>query len=234
VSAATAGALGVCCLTAVGCGSSSGVPDPLASQSAETVMAEAIANLKAAPSVTVNTTGIDSGQYISGYMRVDPGEGCTGTTTVETLSAWATATYITIGQTVYFKPDSLMWEVLAGSGAATLTRQVGSRYVKVPVSDDHLYGLGTCLIDGLQTSGVSVTKGQVTMLNGVRALQLKDPGGDVIFVTDTSKPELIQFDAAAAPGTTDPADEATYTIGASVRLTPPPASQVVSGTSIHF
>lgn len=232
--AAATGALGACCLSAVGCGGGSATPDPLANQTAATVMAEAIANLKAAPSVTVNTAGIDSGAYISGYMRVDPGKGCTGTTMLEGLTAYAAATYITIGQTTYVKPDSLMWQGLAGSDATTISQKVGSRYVEDPVSDGHLYGLGTCLIDALDTSGVSVTKDQVTMLNGVRVLQLKDSGGDVIYVTDTSKPEVVQFDHAPVPGTTDPGSEATYTIGAPVKLTPPPASQVVSGASIHF
>jgi hypothetical protein len=238
VSMAATGALGACCLAAVGCGggSGSGSADPLASQPAATVVAEAIANLKAAPSVTVNSTGIASGLYQSGYMEVDPGKGCTGTTMmlIEPLRTWATATYVTIGKTTYFKPDSLMWGGLAGPSAATIAQKVNGRYVKDPVSDSHLGGLGTCVVGGWQTRAASVTKGQVTMLNGVRALQLKDSSGDVIYVTDTSTPEVVQFDLAPVPGTTSPANETTYTFGAPVKLTEPPASQVISGASVNF
>jgi len=39
-----------------------------------------------------------------------------------------------------------------------------------------------------------------------------------------------ELDPAPVLGTTDPAGESTITVGAPVKLTPPPASQVVSGT----
>jgi hypothetical protein len=235
VSMAATGALGACCLSAVGCGGDSATPDPLANQPAATVMAEAVANLKAASSVTVNSAGIASGVYISGHMQVDRGKGCMGTTMVENvLSAWSSVTYVTVGKTIYFKPDDLMWEGLAGSGAATIAQKVSGRYVQDPVSDRNLGGIGNCVVGGWYTSAASFTKGQVTMLNGVRALSLKDSSGDEVYVTDTSTPEVVQFDLAPVPGTTDPANEATYTIGAPVKLTPPSASQVVNGASIHF
>jgi hypothetical protein len=236
VSMAATGALGACCLAAVGCGGGSANSDPLASQTGATVLAEAVANLKAAPSVTVNTTGIATGLYESRNMVVDPGKGCTGTTMmfIEPLRTWATATYVTIGTTIYLKPDSLMWGGLAGPSAATIAQKVNGRYVKDPVSDGKLSGLGTCVVGGWQTRAASVTKGQVTMLNGVRALQLKDSSGDVIYVTDTSTPEVVQFDLAPVPGTTSPASETTYTFGAPIKLTEPPASQVISGSSVNF
>lgn len=235
VGMAATGALGVCCLSAVGCGSGGAAPDPLANQPAATVMAEAMVNLKAASSVTVNSAGIASGVYISGHMQVDPGKGCTGTTMVENvLSAWGSVTYVTVGKTIYFKPDDLMWEGLAGSGAATIAQKVSGRYVQDPVSDRNLGGIGDCVIGGWYTPDASFAKGQVTMLNGVRALSLKDSSGDVVYVTDTSTPEVVQFDLAPVPGTTDPANETTYTIGVPVKLTPPSASQVVNGASIHF
>jgi hypothetical protein len=237
VSLAATGALGACCLAAVGCGGGSAAPDPLASQAGATVMAEAIANLEAAPGVTLNSAGVDSGQYVNVYVSVDPGKGCTGSTTVEILgpwsSEWATVTYTTIGQTVYFKPSSLMWEGLAGSNAATIAQKVNGRYVEDQLSDRNLQGLGNCLVDGLRVPAGGVTKGQPIMLNGVRALPLTDARGNVIYVTDTSKPEVIQEDIAPVPGTTDPAGETTFTYGGSLKLTPPPAGQVVSGASIH-
>jgi hypothetical protein len=230
---AAASALGVSCLAAVGCGSGgSAVPDPLASQTAARVLAKALANLKAAPSVTVNSTGIDSGLYVSGYMRVDPRKGCTGTTTVETQRTWAAATYVTIGQTVYFKPNSLMWAGLAGSGAAAIAQQVGDRYVEAPMSDGHLIGIGNCDVTGLHLAGGPYTKSQVTTLNGIRVLPIKDSRGGVMYVTDTSEPQIAQYDVAPLPGGTGPAGEITYTFGASVDLTPPPASQVIRGASI--
>jgi hypothetical protein len=54
----------------------------------------------------------------------------------------------------------------------------------------------------------------------------------VIYVTDTSQPEFVEVDDPPVTGTTDPAGKTIYTIGAPVTLTPPPASQVVTGASI--
>jgi hypothetical protein len=235
VGIATAGAMGVCCLTVVGCGSSgsSAAPDPLASQTGTEVVAEAFADIKAAPSLTVTGAGIESGQYVTMYIGIVPGKGCTGTVIQGQLGAQGTITYVTIGKTVYFKPDSTMWQAMAGTDAATITRLADGRYVKDPLSDASLGGLGSCVINEIGGGG-AVTKGQVTMLNGIRVLPLQDSRGDVTYVTDTSKPEIVQDDTAPVAGTTDPAGETTWTVGAPVTLTPPPASQVVSGASLHM
>ena len=126
-----------------------------------------------------------------------------------------------------------MWLAMAGPDALKDTQLADGKYVKDPLSDVNLHGLGSCAI--LQQAGAgAVTKGQVTTLNGVRVLPLKDSRGDVMYVTDTSKPEVVQDDTAPVAGTTDPAGETTFTIGAPVTLTPPPASQVVSGASLHM
>jgi hypothetical protein len=231
---ATAGALGACCLAVVGCGSSSGssaAPDPLAAQTGASALAEAVADLKVAPSLTVNGVGIESGQYVTTYIGIVPGKGCTGTVTEGSLGAQGILTYITIGKTVYFKPDSIMWQAMAGSDAAKIIQLDGGRYVKDPLSDVSLHGLGSCAITEPGGAG-PVTKGQVTILNGIRVLPLKDSRGDVMYVTDTSKPEVVQDDTAPVAGTTDPAGEATWTVGAPLKLTRPPAGQVVSGASL--
>src|SRR5277367_2619422 len=139
VGMATAGALGACCLAVVGCGSGgsggSAAPDPLAAQTGATALAEAIADLKAAPSLTVNGAGIESGQYVTTYIGIVPGKGCTGTVMEGSLGAQGILTYITIGKTVYFKPDSTMWQTMAGTDAAKIIQLAGGRYVKDPLSD---------------------------------------------------------------------------------------------------
>jgi hypothetical protein len=239
VNMATTGALGAC-LAAVGCGSggTSAAPDPLANLTGAKVVAETVADLNAAPSLTVDGSGIVSGQYVTNYLGVVPGKGCTGTV-IEGglvvpggLGAFGSLTYTTIGKTVYFKPDSTMWQAMAGSDAAKVTALVDGRFVRDPLSDGKLHGIGGCAVFGSSVGRESVTKGQVTMLNGIRVLPLRDPGGDVLYVTDTSKPEVVEDVLAPATGTTDPAAEYTVSIGAPVKLTPPPASQVVSGASI--
>ncbi len=235
VSVATISALGACCLAAVGCSStsSSGAPDPLANLTGAQVLSLANADTQAAPSVTAYATGIiTSGLYVTGYLQVVPGKGCTGTLMQGPLGSVGTLTYITIGGTVYFKPDSNMWQVLAGSNASTIAQRVDGRYVKDSLADSKLRELASCRNTMISGGGAAITKGQVTTHNGVRVVPIKDSAGNVLCVTDTSKPEIVEMDAAPLPGTTDPAFETTFTVGGPVKLTPPPASQVISGASI--
>jgi hypothetical protein len=235
MSLAAAAALGACCLAAAGCGgNSSAAPDPLANQTGTKVLAEAVADLEAAPGLTMNGAGIDAGEYVTSYIGIVPGKGCNGSVIQGEQGADGILTYTTIGQTVYFKPDSTMWQAMAGADATKITASVGGRYVKDPLSDGNLHGIGSCAIAGPVTADGAVTKGQVTVLNGIQVVPIKDSLGDVMYVTDTSRPEVVQDDTAPLAGTTDPAGEYTFTIGALVKLTPPPAKQVISGASIHL
>jgi hypothetical protein len=237
---AATGALGACCLAAVGCGGGrSGAPDPLANRTGAQVAAEALADLKAAQGVTLNDTSIASGGYVTASAAIVPGKGCT-VTQIRGIGAglptmtYMTETYMTEGQTVYFKLDDAMWQGIAGANAAAITQSLGGRYIKVSLSDPkmQLPGVGNCAITSSQTWAGAVAKGQVTVRNGVQVLPLKNSAGAVMYVTDVSKPEIVAIDSAPAPGTTDPAGEATITVGTPVKLTPPPASQVVSGATI--
>jgi hypothetical protein len=238
VGVATIGALGACCLAAAGCGgsTSSGPPDPLANQTGAQVLAKAYADLRAAPSLTLNGTGIASGvhEYVTTYTGIVVGKGCTGTMMQGPLGADGSYTYITIGSTVYLKPDDLMWHNLAGNSAARVIQLVDGRYVKNPPPGITLPGLGSCIVTKTKPNAVPgpIAKDQVTTLDGIRVVPLKDSRGNVIYVTDTSKPEIVQEDTAPVAGTTNPADEYTFSVGAPVKLTPPPADQVVDGATI--
>jgi hypothetical protein len=188
---AAAAVLGGCCLAVTGCGT----PDPLAAQTGKQILAEADADLEAAPSLTLYSDSIESGQDVTLFLGIVPGKGCTGTAMKGSLGAAGTYTFIT----------------------------------KTSLSDIHSNLIDCTVIVPVTTA--HVTKGQVTMLNGIRVLPLRYSGG-VLYVTDTSKPEVVQGDGAPAAGMTDPAGETTWTIGAPVKLTPPPASQVISGAII--
>ncbi len=236
VSIAATGALGACCLGAVGCSSSSssGASDPLTNLTGAQVVAEAHANLKAAPTVTAVSTSFASGQYMTISGGFVAGKGCTVTVMLGMAYAGGSLTYITLGQTIYFKMDDTMWQGIAGANATTITQYLGGKYIKDSLSDPklHVPYVGNCEMTDEKAWAGPVAKGQVTTLNGVQVLPLKNSRGDVLYVTDTSKPEEVQMDAAPLPGTTEPAGESAITVGAPVKLTPPPASQVVSGAAL--
>jgi hypothetical protein len=236
---------GASCLAVIACGPTASGPsaapaastavaspvDPLATLTAAQVRAEAIADMYAEPSLTLHGAGIESGEYGTTYVGIVRGKGCTMTVTHGVRGAHGTMTSIVIGQTVYMKPDSVMWQVDFGSYAARITRVVRGRYVKDPLSDPNLTGFYGCSTFWPLPVGITLIKGQVTMLNGIRVLLIMDSHGDVTYVTDTSKPEVVQQDIGRLPGTTQPADHITWSV-APVKLTAPPASQVIDGSQI--
>jgi hypothetical protein len=87
------------------------------------------------------------------------------------------------------------------------------------------------LSSGFMGTG-TLAKGPVTTLGGTRMLQLKVSDGATAYVTDASKPDLVEV--FALKGTKDGSGKVTFTVGAPVTLTAPPASQVVDGSLLGF
>jgi hypothetical protein len=228
------------CLAATACGgvtaSSNAAPrasstqDPLASLTATKVAAEALANLKAASSWKLVGTGTDSGAKVTLDLSLKPGYGCEGT--VEEGSE-GTIKLIVIGKTVYFNPSTQFWKSQAGSHASAVIALVNGRYIKTSTSAPGMSSM-TSLCDiskeiGSQKITGSLTKGKPTVLGGVRVLPIVNDKGSVLYVTDTSKPEIAEVVDSKADGGPD---KFTVSAGVPVTLTAPPASQVIDGSAI--
>lgn len=243
VRVAAVAALSACCLAAAACSSTtsstgtaaspSSTPDPLAGLTAAKIQAEAIANAEAAPSLTLAGTVSQSGQSYNVDLGIKRGQGCTGT--VEEGSS-GSFKLIVIGKTIYLNPDNRFWTTAGGSGASAIIALVNGRYIKTTTSDKNTAGLtDVCNISKMlapdKASGtVTDTKGTVTTLNGIRVLQLKSSDGSAGYVTDTSKPELVE--AIAPKGAKNGSGKITVSVGAPVTLTAPPASQVINGSAV--
>jgi hypothetical protein len=212
--------------------SASSTPDPLASLTANKVATEAFANLKAAPSVTMDGTLAESGANYVIKLGLRPGHGCTGTIGTGSQGSFK---LIVIGKTVYFDPDDKFWTANGGSGASTVVALVAGRYIKTTTANKDMASLSS-LCDLSQTLGSltgtkdQLTKGKPVTLGGVRVLPLTDSDGSTAQVTDTSKPELIQI--TAPKGSSDGSGTLVFSVGAPVTLTAPPASQVIDGSLV--
>jgi hypothetical protein len=236
-----AGALaGASCLAATACGSlhaatlrASSVADPLAGQAGSKVMAEATANAEAAASLTINGTVSQSGKSIAIDLGIKRGQGCVG---MVRESGVGSMKLVVIGQTVYIKPDTEFWKSVAGnaSEASAAIALLGDRYLKLPANGGSAAGIGgVCDVSKLLNSGATpgrVTREAVTRLGGIRVLPLKLSDGSTEYVTDTSKPEFVE--AFAPKGTHGGAGKASLSVGAPVRLTAPPPSQVIDGSKL--
>jgi hypothetical protein len=245
VRTAAVAAAGASCLAAAACGGitasslsavpvASRTPDPLASLTAYKVAVEALADLKAASSLTMAGTATQSGTSVTVNLRLKPGHGCAGTVGEGTEGL---IKLVVIGTTVYFNPDTTFWKSTLGSEASTVTTLVNGRYIKTSTTSKGMASLASlCDLSRTMTSnalktGEPVSKGAFTTLGGVRVLALKQSSDDsVVYVTDTSKPEIVEVFAPKG----DPGGSAklTFSIGAPVTLTAPPASQVLDGSAI--
>jgi hypothetical protein len=205
--------------------------DPLAGLSASKVSAEALANLKAAPSLKMAGTLYDSGAKYTLSLGIKPGRGCTGT-----LGTGGKGSFklIVIGRTVYFNPDVKFWESAAGKNAAAIIKLVHGRYIKTSTSDKDMATVATVCDISNAIASVKVTgaaaKGALTTVGGIRVLPLRYSGGSVMDVTDTSKPEAVAIGGPKGTATGD--GTLTFSVGARVTLTAPPASQVINGSTL--
>jgi hypothetical protein len=136
---------------------------------------------------------------------------------------------VTIGSTVWVKPDNTFWNSFAGSSAQQVIAVLGGKYLKTSSSDSNMADLvKICNVSELSstfTSAGTVTKGDVTTIGGQRALTLKDSKGGTLYVTDTSTPRILKV---TNPSKSD-GGSLTFTYGA-VTVTAPPASQTVDGS----
>jgi hypothetical protein len=202
--------------------------DPLKALTGRQVETEAIANLKAASSVRVAGTVPISGTSVTVNLGIKHGSGCTGTIAA---GSQGSVKLIVIGKVVYLDPDTQFWKAEAGTGASAASALVDGRYIKATTGKDGLSSLASmCDLPQLIASGkvsVSASKRAVTTLHGVRVLPLKVSDNGVLYVTDTSKPEIVEI---YAPGSD--AGMLTFSVGVPVTLTPPPASQVIDGSRV--
>lgn len=250
-----AAAAGVSCLAAVACGSSttssggaassassttssggaapsaSSTADPLAGLTAAQVLAKTVADAKASSSLTLKGTLAQSSQSYTVNLAIKPGQGCTGTIGEGSKGSFK---LIVIGKTIYVNPDDAFWKANGGAEANAAIALVNGRYLKVSAGDSSMGSVADlCDVSQLLTPDSSpskVTKGAVTTLGGTRVLPLKDSDGSVAYVTDTSKPQLVEL--TAPKGSSAGTGMVTVTTGAPVTLTPPPASQVIDGSKL--
>lgn len=251
---AAVSATGACCLAAAACGggssaSTAGAPsvsstaDPLASLTSAEIQSKALADAEVAPTLTIDGTVAQSGQAYTVDLAFERGRGCAGTVGV---GSEGTIKIIEIGKTVYLNPDKRFWTANSGSEASAVIALVDGRYIQTSTTSKNAAGLADlCDVSQLLNGGdgsksstgtssppTTVTKGPVTTISGTRVLELKDSDGSTAYVTDTSKPEIVQV--TAPKGSADGSGTVKVTVGAPVTLAAPPASQVIAGSKLGF
>lgn len=218
-----------CCLAAVAC--SGGASDALANVSGSKVATEALANAESASSLTLNGSVVESGQAYTVDLGIKPGKGCAGTFGEGSKGS---VKLVILGLTAYVQPDATFWKTVAGSHADLAIQLFRGKYLMEPSSSNGISGMsavcGVSQILGQNGTSGTLTKGKVTTLGGVQVLPLKATDGSVEYVTDTSKPEVVQV--TAPKGSKNGSGKVDVTIGAPVTLKAPPANEVIDATKL--
>ena len=236
-----AGALAV---TTVACGPSHTPPpravmldaqavvDPLAADTSVWILHHASANTEAAFAVHLTGTGEDSGQTVTFDLSVAGSDGCTGTV-AETKEG--SVQLIFDGSTVWIKPDDEFWREATGVTDPAQLAAVEGKYLTA-VADGSGIGedASLCQLKVLLGDFASIPaadapdsiKGPVTRISGQRALKVSDTKHSAyVYVTDTAQPRLLQLIDPGPNG-------ATFGFGypgTPVAITPPPASEIITG-----
>jgi hypothetical protein len=208
------------------------VIDPLADETSVWVLKHASANTEAAFAVHLTGTADDSGHTVTFDLSVAGSDGCTGNVSETKIGSFQ---LIFDGSTIWMKPDDEFWRAAAGVTDPAQLAAVKGKYVTAAASGSgpgeiaSLCQLKTYL-KGFSSIPAADTraeiKGRVTLINGQRALKVSDTADSAyVYVTDTAQPRLLQLIDPGSGG-------ANFTFrypGAPVAITPPPASEIVSG-----
>lgn len=208
------------------------VVDPLAGETSVSVLRHASANTEAAFAVHLTGTADDSGHTVTFDLSVAGSDGCTGNVSETKMGSFH---LIFDGSTIWIKPDDEFWRVAAGVTDPAQLAAVKGKYVTAAASGSGPGQIASLCQLKTYLKGFSAIpaadaraeiKGRVTRINGQRALKVSDTADSAyVYVTDTAQPRMLQLIDPGSGGV-------NFTFGypgTPVAITPPPASEIVSG-----
>lgn len=195
--------------------------NPLVRLTADQIAKKAVTDLKAASSFHYHGSGKASGQTVSISMSVTH-KGCTGWIGDGRNGGFA---ILAIGKTVWIQPNDKFWEYV-GVPASQLSA-VHGKWLEITGTGSNSLSAAFApfckankLVSVLALQLTGLVKGKTIKISGHPALQLRNGSGrESIYVSISSKPEILRI-----------RDNGTINFsayGARVRLTPPPASDVI-------
>ncbi|MFF9279076.1 hypothetical protein [Streptomyces griseosporeus] len=226
----------VCASVAVGmagCSEQESSDRPFQGQSADQVAAKAVTATRDAGSLRMAGKVSANGQPLTVDFHVDTQKNCKGRMTVEQGSAEV----IHAGQATYVKGDKGFWANASQNspGQEKQAQALSGRWVKVPVGDAHTTGLCDkqgflADMDSDKSERKGMTKGEVTTVNGQKAMALQKKKGSetlTMYVATEGKPYILKL---VQSGGQNPGTVLFSDYEKPVRATPPPAGQVIDGT----
>ena len=235
--------VGALAVTTVACGPSHTPPpravmldaqavvDPLAADTSVWILHHASTDTEAAFTVHLTGSGEDSGHTMTFDLSIAGSDGCTGKVTESGTGSFQ---LIFDGSTVWVKPDDEFWRVASGITDPAQLAAVEGKYLTATAGGSGLGEVASlCQLNAALKALTSMpddtpgeTRGPVTRINGQRELKVNDAkDSEYVYVTDTAQPRLLQVVETGSDG-----GELSFGYpGTPVAITPPPASEIITG-----
>jgi hypothetical protein len=207
------------------------VVDPLAGETSVWILHHASTDTEAAFAVHLTGSGEDSGHTVTFDLSIAGSDGCTGKVTEAQLGSFR---LIFDGSTVWVQPDDEFWRVASGVTDPAQLAAVEGKYLTAAAGGSGLGEVASlcqlnATLKGLTSMPAGTpgeTRGPVTRINGQRELKVSDAkDSSYAYVTDTAQPRLLQVVETGSDG-----GELSFSYpGTPVAITPPPASEIVTG-----
>jgi hypothetical protein len=207
------------------------VVDPLAADTSVWILHHASTDTEAAFAVHLTGSGEDSGHTMTFDLSIAGSDGCTGKVTESGTGSFQ---LIFDGSTVWVKPDDEFWRVASGITDPAQLAAVEGKYLTATAGGSGLGEVASlCQLSAALKGLTSVpddtpgaTRGPVTRINGQRELKVSDAkDSSYAYVTDTAQPRLLQVVETGSDG-----GELSFGYpGTPVAITPPPASEIITG-----
>ncbi|MEY9968696.1 F0F1-type ATP synthase membrane subunit c/vacuolar-type H+-ATPase subunit K [Streptacidiphilus sp. MAP12-16] len=186
----------------------------------------AIADLKAASSVRMIGSGMDSGASVSWDLSLASGRGCTGKISKGSAGSFQ---IVVIGTKFWLKPDAAFWKAAGGSDPATLGALTG-KYLETTTTNSRMASLADlCDVNKSLVKAVGdvsgLTKGIAVTVNGQKALAMDDASTSIVTVSDSATPEILRVTSGGA----NPSRVNLSDYNKPVTLTPPSSSEILDG-----
>ncbi len=176
-------------------------------------------------------SGEDSGHTMTFDLSIAGSDGCTGKVTESGAGSFQ---LIFDGSTVWVKPDDEFWRVASGITDPAQLAAVEGKYLTATAGGSGLGEIASLCqlsaalkgLTSLPDDTAGATRGPVTRINGQRELKVSDAkDSSYAYVTDTAQPRLLQVVETGSDG-----GELSFGYpGTPVAITPPPASEIITG-----
>jgi hypothetical protein len=202
------------------------VSDPLARLSADQIASRAISDMMAMPAIRVTAVtdedySTNTSLIVSGTATVLPGKACE--VTLSAGRGLGTVMLVEIGKATWIKADDALWKD-SGLGAAQIRAGTG-KYVRLQPDESGMDSL--CDAPASDVGGAGLVKAGMTTIDGRPALKLKAVSGytGTLYVSVSARPLPLRLLSASSQGAT-----MTFSyLSIPIKITAPPASQVVDG-----